>query len=112
MKAPHVTEAELQDTILDATKRFGWYRAHFRPALTKHGWRTPVAGDGQGFPDLILLRGPRLVVAELKQKGKKPTAAQKEWLDRWKAVPCAEVYVWRPDDLDDALEILTGVRPQ
>src|SRR5215813_9770420 len=30
------------------------------------GWRTAVSGDGAGFPDLLLVRAERLVVAELK----------------------------------------------
>jgi len=37
-----INEKELQENILDIAKMFGWRRAHFRPARTKYGWRTPV----------------------------------------------------------------------
>jgi hypothetical protein len=64
-------ERDFQTAVIDLAHLAGWTLAHFRPAQTRHGWRTPVAGDGQGFPDLILTKGPRLVIAELKtQKGK------------------------------------------
>lgn len=48
-------ERDYQRTILDAAQLLGWRTAHFRPARTNHGWRTPVEGDGKGFPDLFLV---------------------------------------------------------
>ena len=42
--------------------------AHFRPPRTVHGWRTAVAADGAGFPDLVMVRGSRLLAAELKSE--------------------------------------------
>ena len=59
-----------------------------------------------GFPDLVMLRGKRQVVAELKrQKGAKPSEKQQNWLDRYKAVG-AEVYVWRQAHIPEIEEIL------
>ena len=49
------TEAEYERTILGAAKVLGWRVAHFRPARTARGWRTPVSGDGAGFPDLVMV---------------------------------------------------------
>lgn len=85
----------------------GWKRAHFRPARTKDRrtgqdtWRTPVQGDGVGFPDLLLLRGNRLIAAELKTDDapRDLPAAQAEWLRAFQDAG-AETYAWRPRDLD------------
>ncbi|MGZ4317386.1 MAG: hypothetical protein ACXVRS_16380, partial [Gaiellaceae bacterium] len=60
-----MTGAELQDAIVQAAHLAGWHVAHWRPAQTAHGWRTPCQYDAKGWPDLTLV-GPRLVVAEIK----------------------------------------------
>lgn len=51
-----------------------------------------------GFPDLILLRGTRLIVAELKTDKGRITPAQEAWLQAFARVPDLRVYVWRPAD--------------
>ncbi len=51
-----------------------------------------------GFPDLVLIRPPRLIVAELKTETGRVTDEQKLWLENFKAVPMVETYVWRPSD--------------
>jgi hypothetical protein len=65
---------------------------------TKHGWRTPVAYDGAGYPDLTLVRAPRLLFAELKSSTGTLTATRADWLDRLRLLPNVEVYIWRPSD--------------
>lgn len=105
MTALAVTEAAFTAQVLDAARIFRWRTAHFRPARTATGWRTPVAGDGVGFPDLVLLRGPRLVVAELKSAHGTLGPGQQEWLDAFQAAG-AEIHIWRPGDLDYAIEVL------
>ena len=63
-----MTERDLQDAVMEMAKLLGWRCVHFRPARTLHGeWRTAIEGHA-GFPDLVLLRPPRLVFAELKSK--------------------------------------------
>lgn len=91
---PGYTEADFTAEVLSRALACGWRRAHFRPAQTARGWRTAVAGDGKGFLDLVLLRGPRLVVAELKMPGNEPTPEQLQWLDAWRQIPAAEVHLW------------------
>lgn len=44
------TEIQWQAQVIELAHILGWTVAHFRPALTKHGWRTPVQADGAGFP--------------------------------------------------------------
>lgn len=107
-----MTEAELQALVLDAARLLGWRVAHFRPARTSHGWRTPVAGDGAGFPDLVMLRSPRLVIAELKAERGRLTDAQHAWLDAWRNVPAAEVHIVRPANLDTFINHIARARTE
>jgi hypothetical protein len=93
-----IHEADFQATVIDTAHLFGWRIAHFRAARTAKGWRTPVAGDGAGFPDLILVRPPRLIVAELKSRRGQVTARQQLWMDNLTAVLGIEAHMWRPGD--------------
>ena len=112
-----ITEGEFLDMLITDTKRqlslahlLGWTAAHFRPAQTSHGWRTAVAGDGAGFPDLVLARVDddtgRTIFAELKKKGEKPRPEQRVWLDLLYDAG-EEVYLWYPPDLDEIAVILS-----
>jgi len=103
-----ISENELQENILDIAKTFGWRRAHFRPARTKYGWRTPVQADGKGFPDLVLVKPPRLVIAEVKRQKTDPNEYQREWLNDFAGVPCVEVYTWKPSDWEDIVSVLSS----
>jgi hypothetical protein len=53
--------------------------------------------NAPGFPDLVLLRArhaqPRIVIAELKAEGEKPTPSQRAYLDDFAACGI-ETYVW------------------
>jgi hypothetical protein len=91
-------EAELQAAVIETARLFNWRVAHFRAARTKHGWRTPVAADGAGWPDLALAREGRLVFLELKAKGKRPTPEQEGWLGVLSSVPGVEAHVVTESD--------------
>lgn len=91
-----MTEQDLQDCVIETAHLFGWRVAHFRPAMTKHGWRTAVSADGKGWPDLTLTRDDRLIFAELKSHRGLLSDDQQSWLDALGQV--AEVHVWRPTD--------------
>lgn len=98
-------EEEFQKAVIKYAQLRGWRVAHFRPALTADGrWITPVAADGKGFLDLLMVR-ERLVVAELKAGDNKLTKEQTEWFKAWQRVK-AECYVWYPKDLDNIHRIL------
>lgn len=92
-----MTERELQSAVIECARLLGWTVAHFRPALTAKGWRTPVEADGAGFPDLVLVRGPRMFFAELKSATGRLSPAQEEW-KRALEQAGRTVYVWRPAD--------------
>jgi hypothetical protein len=98
-------EAEFTRQVIQLAQLYGWRVAHFRPARTLHGWCTPVAGDGAGFPDLLLLRETLLAV-ELKVGRNKPSAKQVEWLESLKR---AGIFarVWTPADWNEIQQTLT-----
>jgi hypothetical protein len=92
-----VTEAYFQRAVIEAAQLLGWRVAHFRPARTRRGWRTPIAADGAGFPDLIAVRGSRLIAAELKSDRGRLRPEQAHWLEALAAAG-AEAHTWRPAD--------------
>ena len=122
-----IGEREFLSQVIWLAHAFSWKCAHFRPArVLKNGmetWRTAVSADGAGFPDLIMIRPPRLVFAELKSEKGKTTLEQDAWLKNLKschifvdldgknnAIFLPEVYLWRPKDMEpnggQILEIL------
>lgn len=90
-------EDDLKKSVLDLCKLLHLRTAHFRAAKTAKGYRTPVEGDGKGWPDLIIV-GRRLIVRELKQDGKYPTPEQRVWIAALEAAG-VDIAVWRPADL-------------
>ena len=86
-----MTEGELQQAVIELARVLGWRVAHFRPAQTARGWRTPVEADGKGFPDLVLVRGRALAFAELKSDRGRLSVEQRAWID---ALAEAHPLVW------------------
>ncbi len=112
-----MTEAQWQRQVLELAQLGRWRVAHFRPAQTAKGWRTPVGADGAGFPDLVLTRPPELIFAELKAEKGRTTPAQEAWLEDLQVVADmvavvevvahhVRVFVWRPSDFDEVRRIL------
>ncbi len=101
-------EAVLQAKIMNMARLFGWRRTHFRTAYQPGAerWMTPLSGE-KGFPDLVLVRPPRLIFAELKSDKGRLSPDQELWLADLEAIPTGiEVYLWRPNDLQDIHRIL------
>jgi hypothetical protein len=91
-----MNEKDVMRHVIDAAKGFGWERYHtHRSDFSPAGW-----------PDEVLVRGARMVIAELKGRGKKPSPNQAKWLELLRHVEVVEVYLWTPDDLDDIDRIL------
>ena len=92
---PGVSEADFQAQVLQLAKLMRWRCYH------THDSRRSEAG----FPDLTLVRGGRLIFAELKAEKGKVTGSQQAWLTDLKDTG-AEVYLWRPSDWVDIERIL------
>ena len=102
-----LSERDFTTQVIQLARVFGWRTAHFRPAMTKRGrWVTPVQGDGAGFPDLLLLRAGRRIMAELKAAKGRVTPEQDAWLVAAKAAGF-ETYVWKPSDIEQ-IEVILG----
>lgn len=93
-----MTERELTDQMIALARLTGWRSFHVRQARTKESWRTPVQGDGKGFPDLLLLRGGSMIVAELKVGKNALTYEQEAWLGAFQQVEEVRAYTWRDED--------------
>ena len=103
--ADMTSEADWQSAIIEYAHLHGWHVAHFRPGLTQAGnWRTAVAADGAGFPDLVLVR-ERVVFVEVKGHRGKLSPAQEWWQGRL-SVANAEWHCWEPRDRAEMEEML------
>lgn len=102
---PNIKEAEFLRQVIQLAKLCRWLVAHFRPARTDRGWRTAVQGDGVGWPDLALVRGPRFLVAELKCGKNKTTPEQEAWLNAFQGAGIP-AFVWYPEDWETIKEVL------
>lgn len=113
--AARESEASFQARVIALATACGWLVHHTRPARTAAGeWRTPVQGDA-GFPDLVLVRPPRLLFVELKAAGRMPTAEQWRWLQALLRVATpimasgrvdVAAFIWRPGDWNEIEEVL------
>lgn len=92
------TEREFQAQIVELAELhgFAWYHTH-------DSRRSPA-----GFPDLILVKPPRFIAAELKTSSGRTRPEQKAWLELLARCPGIEVYLWRPDDFDGIARLLSG----
>jgi hypothetical protein len=75
-----VSERDFQSAVIDLALYRGWRVFHALPARTSRGWATATQGH-VGFPDLVLARGGRLILAELKRHGGRVSPQQRAWLD-------------------------------
>ena len=93
-----ITEKEWQQQIADMAKMFGWKYSH--PWLSIHSPR--------GFPDCVLTRAPRTIIAELKTNKRKSklTPEQARWLLELRKTPGLEVYIWRPRHFEKIARLL------
>lgn len=105
-----MTEAELQAAVIELAKVYGWTVAHFRPAQTSKGWRTPVAADGKGFPDLVLVHPHPMwggvLFRELKSQRGKLAPEQERWGTTLTEAG-GDWAVWRPSDWDRIVKRLS-----
>ena len=75
---------------------------HVRDYAGRHGWLHYHTYDSrrstEGFPDLVLCRAPRLIIAELKTDKGIVRGAQQGWKDQLEGVTEFSYFLWRPTD--------------
>lgn len=103
-----MTEEEWVNRLIDFAQLCRWLVTHFRPAWTARGYRTPVQGQA-GFPDLVLVRAPRIEFIECKVASRvRPD--QRLWLAALGACslisPQVGVRLWTPSDWAEAQQVL------
>jgi len=95
------TEARLLREVRRFARRNGW--ADYHAAISM--------GAPAGFPDLVLVRPPVIIFAELKSARGRLSSSQRAWLERFEQcnIPGRiESYIWRPGDWPDIMRILSG----
>ena len=88
-----MTERQLSKAVVELATRLGWM------VHTLSDSRS-LRSHHPGFPDLVCLRGPRMLVAELKSGKGRIRPGQQEWLEAFREAG-AEAHLWRPGDWSD-----------
>lgn len=116
-----MTERQFQQQVLNLATFYGWRAYHTHDSRRSQ----------PGFPDLVLIRGPELIFAELKTAKGRVRTEQAEWITDLSRVhvavhnaraaaerlatptlelPAVDVYLWRPADFDELHERLARGR--
>lgn len=82
-----MSEAQLQQAVVDCARHLGYRVYH-----TYDSRRSDA-----GFPDLVLVRGPHLIFAELKSEKGRLSGFQVRWLEALEETS-ALTFVWKPQD--------------
>jgi len=94
----NLLEKDWQRNVLRVAALYQWN-------LTYHTFDSRRSAPG--FPDLILLKGSRMLAVELKREDGRLSPEQRAWLVGLEAAGI-EVDVWRPSDLTEVVAILAG----
>ena len=92
-----MTEKQFMEAVLDAARTFGWMAYHTFDSRRSTG----------GFPDLVMVKPPRVLFVECKAAKGCVTADQEEWLAALAGCEWPETYLWRPDDMSSILALLS-----
>lgn len=97
-----ISERDWQSHVCRIAEVKGW--KYYHPPDNR-----PVNGRIQkvvsGFPDLCLIKGSRIIFAELKREKGTISLEQQEWIDAIRGCGI-EVFVWRPSDIDQVFNEL------
>jgi len=93
-----MTEAELQNAVIDLCKLLNWSYYH------TYNSRRSVPG----FPDMCLVKD-RIIFVELKSEKGRLSPAQRQWRDDIQGAG-GEWYLVRPTGLADFSKVLQGTR--
>lgn len=83
-----VTERDFQGEVLRAAQLLKWRCYH----------TLDSRGSAAGFPDLVMVKGSRLIMAELKREKGVVSPDQQAWLDDLARAETLDTFLWRPSD--------------
>ena len=88
-----ISEAALERAIIEMAEVLGW-----RVYSVRRSDRAIVnTKTGRGYPDLVMVRPPRIIFAELKSARGRLTSEQRDWLEALADVERApEAFTWWP----------------
>ncbi len=93
-----VSEKEYMATIQQAAELYGWAQYH------TYDSRRSIAG----FPDLVLVKPPKVLFLEVKRENGRLSVAQADWLAALWGCDEVEAAVVRPSDWQQVVEWLSG----
>lgn len=108
------TEAPFQQQVTQLARFYGWdlifHAPDNIPRQTRSG-RVVKQHVAPGFPDLVMVRQPELLVVELKAEDGRVSKDQVIWLNALAACG-VETHIWKPSDFDELHERLARGRHQ
>lgn len=93
-----VTEKAFQDTVVQAAELYGWWHYHTHDSRRS----TP------GFPDLVLIKPPKVIFLEVKREKGRLTVAQADVLAMLSDCSDVDAAVVRPSDWAQVVEWLSS----
>lgn len=106
-------ELAFQSRVVGLFRVYGFERIFHAPAGGHQGRvsREQIP-EGRGFPDLLAIKGQRVIVAELKASTRmcKPNnlrPGQWSWLQAFNNAG-VEAYLWHPGDWDEIQDVIRG----
>ena len=83
-----LSEKDFMESIVQLARQTGWMVYH--PYDSRR--------SEPGFPDLVMTKHKRLVIAEIKTETGKTSPAQDKWLETLRTARGVKVKLWRPSD--------------
>ncbi len=91
-----MTEAELQQLLTDAAEMHGWLVFHDNDSRR----------NAAGFPDLVLVKPPRVLFLELKSEIGRVRPEQHVWMDALSRCDTIASAIVRPEHADQIIKYL------
>jgi len=104
-----ISERAFQSQLEQLLELNQWVWKHDLKGRLPNGRVMTLMRGWAGFPDLIAVRDGRIVCIEVKSAIGRLSEKQKIWLELLEKAG-AECYVWRPQNLDEAKQVLKRKR--
>lgn len=93
-----ISEREFQAQVVQLAKLHGW--------MVSHSWLS--VHSAAGYPDIVAVKGARMLAIEVKRERGRVTEAQQTWLDALGAVPGITAFAAHPHAWAEIVRLLEG----